>query len=83
MKNITDLSEYRLTHTAASIRRPESQAETSVHAIDDPRPAYYCMRCDGDAFRIYASGEVYCVQCGKRMRNIVIAGFGRGGLVSH
>jgi len=82
MKNVVDLSEYRLTHTAASIRSNAHRAELSTHSPEHAKPAYYCMRCDGDAFRIFASGEIHCVQCGKRMRNILAAVSSHGEKVS-
>ena len=38
-----------------------------------PAPAYYCMRCDADWFKLYPSGLVSCAGCGAVMRNILIA----------
>ena len=31
---------------------------------------YYCLRCDADEFRLYASGSVHCAHCGALMRNL-------------
>jgi len=82
MKNVVDLSEYRVSRTAASIQRDALPAESSRHPIEDTKPVYYCKRCDGDAFKIYASGEIHCVNCGKRMRNIFVAESNRVGEIS-
>jgi len=34
---------------------------------------YYCPRCDGDDFRLYASGMVHCAHCGALMRNLAVS----------
>ncbi len=44
-------------------------------ALQRPQPAtwgaqYYCLRCDADEFRLYASGSVHCAHCGALMRNL-------------
>jgi hypothetical protein len=33
---------------------------------------YYCLRCDADEFRLYASGNVHCAHCGAFMRNLAL-----------
>jgi ribosomal protein L37AE/L43A len=37
-------------------------------------PQYYCLRCDGDEFKLYASGVVHCAHCGSMMRNLLVNG---------
>jgi hypothetical protein len=61
--NVVRLAEYRKR------RRPA--------ALPRSRPAgwgaqYYCLRCDADEFRLYASGNVHCAHCGAFMRNLAL-----------
>jgi len=58
--NVVRLAEYRRRRTAVAPR---------------PKPGgwgaqYYCLRCDADEFRLYASGNVHCAHCGAFMRNL-------------
>jgi hypothetical protein len=59
--NVVRLAEYRKRRRLAPARR---------------RPAanwgaqYYCLRCDADEFRLFASGSVHCAHCGALMRNL-------------
>jgi len=32
---------------------------------------FYCMRCAGDHFLLYAGGSVQCTDCGAKMDNLV------------
>ena len=43
----------------------------------DAGPAYYCMRCDADLFKLFPSGLVQCSSCGAAIRNILVAPSGR------
>ena len=43
----------------------------------DAGPAYYCMRCDADLFKLFPSGLVQCSSCGAVIRNILVAPSGR------
>ena len=61
--NVVRLAEYRK-------RRQASQPARS----QDWGPQYYCLRCDGDEFKLYASGVVHCAHCGSMMRNLLING---------
>jgi ribosomal protein L37AE/L43A len=63
MENVIPLAEYR---------KRRSQARRD--ARDDWRAQYYCLRCDGDEFRLYASGVVHCAHCGSLMRNLLVNG---------
>jgi hypothetical protein len=59
--NVVRLAEYRRRRRDAT--RPRA-----------PQPGwgsqYYCLRCDADEFRLYASGSVHCAHCGAFMRNL-------------
>lgn len=61
---IVTLAEYRA-------RRDRARRDARPH---DGRAQYYCLRCDGDEFRLYASGMVHCSHCGSMMRNLLING---------
>jgi hypothetical protein len=60
--NVVRLAEYRKR------RKAEQQKTVS----QDWGPQYYCLRCDGDDFKLYASGVVHCAHCGSMMRNLLI-----------
>jgi len=62
--NVVRLAEYR--------KRRNSAPQKSVSR--DWGPQYYCLRCDGDEFKLYASGVVHCAHCGSMMRNLLING---------
>ena len=61
--NVVRLAEYRKRRQA--VQQSRSQ---------DWGPQYYCLRCDGDEFKLYASGVVHCAHCGSMMRNLFISG---------
>ena len=63
--NVVRLSEYR------SRRNPVPQQKT---VAQDWGPQYYCLRCDGDEFKLYASSVVHCAHCGSMMRNLLVNG---------
>jgi len=60
MAKVFRMSDFRPPHGAA----PESAPE------GDAKPAYFCMRCDTDRFKLYPAGVVRCANCGAMMRNI-------------
>jgi hypothetical protein len=62
--NVVRLAEYRK-------RRKNAPQKASAQ---DLGPQYYCLRCDGDEFKLYASGLVHCAHCGSMMRNLLING---------
>ena len=64
-QNVIRLAEYR------SKRRRRA---TRVAVLQDWGPQYYCLRCDGDEFKLYASGIVHCAHCGSLMRNLLVSG---------
>ena len=61
--NVIRLAEYRRK------RRPRAKR---VALLQDFGPQYYCLRCDGDEFKLYASGIVHCAHCGSLMRNLLV-----------
>jgi len=61
-ENVVRLADYRANRRARS----------SHAAMQGWGPQYYCLRCDGDEFKLYASGSVHCSHCGSLMRNLFI-----------
>jgi hypothetical protein len=58
--NVVRLSDYRKPRRQAVSSRPQRGWGAQ----------YYCLRCDADEFRLYASGSVHCAHCGALMRNL-------------
>ena len=63
-ENVVRLADYRMKRRAR-----EARAAT----VQGWGPQYYCLRCDGDEFRLYASGVVHCAHCGALMRNLLVS----------
>jgi ribosomal protein L37AE/L43A len=63
MENVVRLADYRRRRVGRGARR------TPGH---DSGAQYYCLRCDCDEFRLYATGMVHCAQCGALMRNLAV-----------
>ena len=64
-ENVVRLADYRAKRRVRAAR---------AAAVQGWGPQYYCLRCDGDEFKLYASGVVHCVHCGSLMRNLLING---------
>ena len=64
--NVVRLADFRAKRRA--------RAQKAVAASQGWGPQYYCLRCDGDEFKLYASGVVHCSHCGSLMRNLFISG---------
>ena len=62
MENVVRLADYRRRRAHTARQAPER----------DSGPQYYCLRCDADEFKLYASGMVHCAHCGSLMRNLLI-----------
>ena len=62
--NVLRLADYRRRRRQATSRRTPP-ASCSAQ--------YYCLRCDADEFRLYASGSVHCAHCGALMRNLALS----------
>jgi ribosomal protein L37AE/L43A len=60
--NVVRLAEYRKRRRAARHSSPAANWG----------PQYYCLRCDADEFKLYASGMVHCAHCGALMRNLLV-----------
>ena len=43
----------------------------AAKAPDSPR--FFCLSCDTDHFKLYASGSVHCASCGALIRNIGVS----------
>ena len=64
MADVVRLEEYRKQRrprTAARARAPEA-------------PRFFCLSCDTDQFKLYASGSVHCAHCGALIRNVEVSG---------
>ena len=62
MENVVRLADYRRRRAGRGAPRAQ-----------DSGAQYYCLRCDGDEFRLYATGVVHCAHCGALMRNLLVA----------
>jgi hypothetical protein len=60
IENVVRLDDYRKARTP---RRPQPP--------DAPR--FFCLSCDTDQFKLYASGSVHCACCGALIRNIGVS----------
>jgi len=61
MENIFCLDDYRKAR----------QPARGTKAPDAPR--FFCLSCDTDHFKLYASGSVHCAACGALIRNIGVS----------
>jgi hypothetical protein len=59
MENIVRLDDYR------KARKPVPKAPDA--------PRFFCLSCDTDQFKLYASGSVHCASCGALIRNIGVS----------
>ena len=66
MENVVRLADYR--------KRRMRGAGGRAPAAQEGAAQYYCLRCDADDFKLYASGMVHCSHCGSLMRNLLISG---------
>jgi hypothetical protein len=63
VENVVRLAEFRRRKTLT--QRAGSGAE--------PGAQYFCLRCEHEEFRLYASGTIHCAKCGALIRNINVA----------
>jgi ribosomal protein L37AE/L43A len=66
MAHIVDLAHYR------KARKP-ARRDVVPAAASKPEPHFYCLRCEGDQFKLFSTGMVHCAHCGARMRNLSVA----------
>ena len=64
MENVVRLAEFR--------RRKQLAQRATTTA--EPGAQYFCLRCEAEEFRLYASGTIHCAKCGALIRNINVAG---------
>lgn len=62
MENVVRLDDYR---------KPQKPARSQNKAPEAPR--FFCLSCDTDQFKLYASGTVHCANCGALIRNIEVS----------
>lgn len=62
--NVFRLADYRKRRRRAGSPRTLTAGSSAQ---------YYCLRCDADEFRLYASGSVHCAHCGALMRNLSLS----------
>jgi hypothetical protein len=60
MENIVRLDDYRKTRKPGRPKVPDA-------------PRFFCLSCDTDQFKLYASGSVHCASCGALIRNIGVS----------
>ena len=60
VENVFRLAEFRRRKVMA--QRASASAE--------PGAQYFCLRCEAEEFRLYATGTIHCAKCGALIRNI-------------
>ena len=63
VENIVRLAEYRRRKATAQ----------RAGASGEPGAQYFCLRCEAEEFRLYASGTCHCAKCGALIRNLAVA----------
>jgi hypothetical protein len=62
MADVVRLDQYRKP------RKPERSRTRTPEA-----PRFFCLSCDTDQFKLYASGTVHCAHCGALIRNVEVS----------
>jgi len=70
VENVVRLAEFRRRKAQAA------QAQRAT-ASTEPGAQYFCLRCEAEEFRLYASGTVHCAKCGALIRNILVGNTSR------
>jgi len=55
----------------ADFRRRKAMAQRAG-AGAEPGAQYFCLRCEAEEFRLFASGIVHCAKCGALIRNVKV-----------
>ncbi len=63
MENVVQLEDVR--------RRRQSAQRASTPATSQ-NYQYFCLRCECEEFRLFATGTIHCAKCGSLMRNIEV-----------
>jgi ribosomal protein L37AE/L43A len=63
MANVVRLAEFRRRKALAQRAGASPEAGSQ----------YFCLRCEADEFRLYATGTIHCAKCGALIRNINVA----------
>ena len=63
VENVVRLAEFRRRKALA--QRASASAE--------PGAQYFCLRCEAEEFRLFATGTIHCAKCGALIRNISVA----------
>ena len=57
----------------AEFRRRKQQAQRAVTTTAEPGSQYFCLRCEAEEFRLFATGTIHCAKCGALIRNINVS----------
>ena len=60
VENVVRLAEFRRRKALA--QRAGASAEHGAQ--------YFCLRCEAEEFRLFATGTIHCAKCGALIRNI-------------
>ena len=63
VENVVRLAEFRRRKALA--QRASASAE--------PGAQYFCLRCEAEEFRLFATGTIHCAKCGALIRNINVS----------
>ena len=63
VENVVRLAEFRRRKALA--QRAGASAE--------PGAQYFCLRCEAEEFRLFATGTIHCAKCGALIRNINVS----------
>jgi ribosomal protein L37AE/L43A len=63
MENVVQLEDVRRRRQMA--QRPSAPTPSQNYQ-------YFCLRCEAEEFRLFASGTIHCAKCGSLMRNIEV-----------
>jgi DNA-directed RNA polymerase subunit RPC12/RpoP len=54
----------------AEFRRRRNAQRAAAGTV--PGAQYFCLRCEHEQFRLFASGGIHCARCGALIRNIQV-----------
>ena len=65
MENVVRLAEFRR-------RKAQAQAQRAG-ASTEPGAQFFCLRCEAEEFRLFATGSIHCAKCNALIRNINVS----------